>query len=113
MNGRIGFDDCSTWKPYNSEMREKHLSMVSAFVSSLPKSLNDKTLHARKLACMAENGICQLGKPRIGIFADRVRPDPLHCEVNAWQHILDLVYSESIRWNRFEKLIEILSARWC
>ncbi len=110
MNGRIGFDDCSTWKPYNSEMREKHLSMVGAFVNSLPKSLNDKTLHARKLAFMAENGIRQLGKPRIGIFADRVRPDPLHCEVNAWQHILDLLYSESIRRNRFEKFIEILSA---
>ncbi len=110
MNGRIGFDDCSTWKLYNREMREKHLSMVSAFVNSLPKSLNDKTLHARKLAFMAENGIRQLGKPRIGIFADRVRPDPLHCEVNAWQHILDLLYSESIRRNRFEKFIEILSA---
>ena len=110
MNGRIGFDDCSTWKLYNREMREKHLSMVSAFVNSLPKSLNDKTLHARKLAFMAENGIRQLGKPRIGIFADRVRPDPLHCEVNAWQHILDLLYSESIRRNRFGKFIEILSA---
>ena len=110
MNGRIGSDDSSTWKPYNSEIREKHLGMVSAFVNSLPKSHDEKALHARKLAFMAENGIRQLGKPRIGIFADRVRPDPLHCEVNAWQHILDLLYSESVRRNRFEKFIEILSA---
>ena len=32
---------------------------------------------------MADNGICQLGEPRIGIFAERVHPDPLHCEINA------------------------------
>ena len=46
--------------------------MVNAFVDNLPKNLNDKAIHARKLAFMAVNGIRQLGKPRIGIFADRV-----------------------------------------
>ena len=45
---------------------------------------------------MADNGIHQLGEPRIGIFAKRVCPDPLHCEINAWQHLLDLLYSKSV-----------------
>jgi hypothetical protein len=46
----------------------------------------------------------------LGFFADRVKPDPLHCEINAWQHILDLLYSESLLQRCFEKFIETLSA---
>ncbi len=44
MNGGIGFDDSSTWKPYNSEMhpKEKHLSMVSAFLIACQKALMTK-----------------------------------------------------------------------
>ena len=33
---------------------------------------------------MAEKGIRQLGPPRIGNFADRIMPKPLHLEVNSW-----------------------------
>ena len=39
-----------------------------------------------------------------------MKPDPLHCEINAWQHILDLLYSESVRRHAFEKFIATLSA---
>ena len=46
---------------------------------------------------MAENGIRQLGLPRIGHFADKLRPEPMHCEVNAWQHYIDLLYLEAVR----------------
>jgi hypothetical protein len=84
--------------------------MVNTYVAILPKKLSDKAMHAKKLSFMADNGICQLGKPRIGIFADRVKPDPLHCEINAWQHLLDLIYSEALRQGLFDKFIEILSA---
>ena len=38
------------------------------------------------LQVMAGNGIQQLGPPRIGQFANRLRPEPMHCEINAWQH---------------------------
>ena len=59
---------------------------------------------------MADNGIRQLGHPRIEMFAERVRPDPLHCEINARQHMLDLIYSESLQRNVFSTFIEVLSA---
>ena len=91
MGGSIGYDSADLWKPYTSIDREKHLEMVESYLATLPKNLSSSVIHSRRLAFMAENGIRQLGKPRIGVFADRVKPDPLHCEINAWQHILDLL----------------------
>ena len=109
MGGSIGFND-NLWQPYTCDIREKHLDMVNTYIATLPKKLSDKAMHAKKLSFMADNGIRQLGKPRIGIFADRVKPDPLHCEINAWQHLLDLIYSEALRRGLFDKFIETLSA---
>ncbi len=111
MSGTIGHSSTDVWKPYTSVDREKHLDMVNSYLATLPKQLSASTLHSKKLSFMADNGIRQLGKPRIGIFADRVKPDPLHCEINAWQHILDLLYSESVQRNAFDKFVEVLSAR--
>ena len=34
---------------------------------------------------------------RIGHFADKLRPEPMHCEINAWQHYIDLLYLEAVR----------------
>ncbi|CAB3999878.1 Hypothetical predicted protein [Paramuricea clavata] len=110
MGGSIGQSDVDLWKPYTMTEREKHPGMVDTYLASLPKSLSSPTVHSKKLAFTADNGIRQLGKPRIGIFADWVKPDPLHCEINAWQHILDLLYSESLLRCCFEKFIETLSA---
>jgi hypothetical protein len=110
MGGSIGHGSADLWKPYTSTDREKHLEMVESYLATLPKKLSYPVVHSKKLAFMAENGIRQLGKPRIGMFADRVKPDPLHCEINAWQHILDLLFSESVRRHAFEKFIAILSA---
>ena len=73
------------------------MDTVHTYLATLPKQLRGKAFHAKKLSFMAENGIRQLGKPRIGIFSDRVKPDPLHCEINAWQHLLDLIHSEALR----------------
>ena len=109
MGGSIGSSGC-LWKPYTSDVRDKHLSMVNKYVDTLPKGLSKKATHAKTLAFMADNGIRQLGKPRVGVFADRMRPDPLHCGINAWQHILDLIYSESLRRGLFRTFIQTLSA---
>ena len=89
---------------------QNHLSMVDTYLASLPKGSSPSTIHSKKLAFMADNDIRQLGKPRIGIYADRVKPDPLHCEINTWQQILDLIYCESVRRRVFDKFIETLSA---
>ena len=51
----------------------------------------------------------QLGKPRIGNFAERVKPDPLHCEINVWQNMLDVIYIESVERNLFNDFMEVLS----
>ena len=72
--------------------------------------MNESTRHDKMLGFMADNGIWQLGHPRIRIFAERVCPDRLHCEINAWQHILDLIYSESVQRNIFSAFFETLSA---
>ncbi len=110
MGGSIGHGDKDLWKPYIMNDRQNHLSMVDTYLTSLPKGSSPSTIHSKKLAFMADNDIRQLGKPRIGIYADRVKPDPLHCEINAWQQILDLIYCESVRRCVFDKFIETLSA---
>ena len=46
------------------------------FGNSLPSSLNGKQIHEKLLQFMASHGIRQHGEPRIGIFAERVHPDP-------------------------------------
>ena len=108
MGGSIG-SDSNHWMPYTNVVREKHLKELNQFIDSLPASTNDKSCHNKKLAFMAEKGMRQLGKPRIGVFAERVRPDPLHCEINAWQNILDAIYNESVQRNLFPQFITILS----
>lgn len=107
MGGSIGFTNL--WQPYVQDIREKHVNMVKTYLDSLPNTLSEKGRHEKKLAFMADNGIRQLGKPRIGIFSDGVMPDPPHCEINAW-HLLDLIYSESVQRGLFDKFVKTLSA---
>lgn len=57
---------------------------------------------------MAGNGPRQLGEPRIGEFANRQRPEPVHNEINAWQHILNLIYKEALQRNVIDLFLEIL-----
>ena len=110
MGGTIGLNGNDTWTPYTNDVHAKHAKKVDAYLKTLSPSLNITTRHSKMLEFLAENGMRQVGEPRIGIFAERVRPDPLHCEVNAWQHLLDLIYSESICRNVFDKFIKITSA---
>ena len=70
MGGSIGQGSADLWKRYTSTDRVKHLEMVDSYLASLPKNLSSSVVHGKKLAFMAGNGICLLGKPRIGMFAD-------------------------------------------
>lgn len=109
IGGCIGCEG-ELWKPYTNTVREKHVSDVSKFLNTLPTSLSEKRRHEKMLEFMANHGIRQLGEPRIGIFSEQVRPDPLHCEIKAWQNILDIIYYEAIQRGRFETLLDILSS---
>ena len=73
-------------------------------------SSSDVAKHERKLQYMADKGMRQLGPPRIGVFADRQRPEPLHCEINAWQQFLNIVYQESVQKNLFDQFVKVLAA---
>ena len=86
------------------EIRQKHIEQVNKYLATIPASTSKENKHARKLQYMAENGIRQLGYPRIGYFADRLRPEPMHCEINAW---LDLVYLQAVQRNRFNAFIGV------
>ena len=110
MGGSIGFAVTDTWKPFTNDIREEHVKLVKKYVSSLPAKLKEETKHAKKLAYMAGNGIRQLGPPRIGIFAERQLPEPLHCEINAWQQRLNIIYLESVQRDKFDDFINILGA---
>ena len=68
MGGSIGHSSADLWKPYVSSDCEKHLSMVNNYLATLRKDLSASVVHSKKLAFMAENGIRQLGNPRIGIL---------------------------------------------
>ena len=70
--------------------------------------LKEETQHSKMLEYMAENGIHQLGPPRIGIFAKRQRPEPMHCEINTWQQVLSIIYLESVRRDKFPDFIKVL-----
>lgn len=92
------------------ELRTSHIEKVNQFLASLPQTMSEKNRHTRKLQFMAENGIQQLGLPRIGQFADRPRPEPMHCEINAWQHYIDLLFLEAVNRKKFDTFVSFLGA---
>ena len=105
MGGSIGFGDGDTWVPYTNAVREKHVKLVQQFTSSLPATLSEKVKHEKILKYLAENGLRQLGRPPIGILAERQRPEPIHCEMNG-----HLIYIEYIRRGKFDYFVNILGA---
>ena len=50
-----------------------------------------------------------LAPPRIGQFSDRQRREPLHCEINAWQQILSIIYLEFVKRGMFDVFVRVLS----
>jgi len=92
------------------EMRIASTEKLDHFMASLPSAMSEKSRNTKKLQYMAENGIRQLGLPRIGQFADRLRPEPMHCEINAWQHYIDLLYLEAVHRSKFDTFVSVLGA---
>ena len=113
MGGSIGFSGSDTWKPYSNADRDRHVKMVKQFESSLKGAMSEKCKHNKKLEYMAQHGIRQLGSPRIGVFAARQKPEPLHCEINAWQQIINMIYLESVQRNMLDHFIRVLGAPVC
>jgi len=70
-NGRFGFGDGDTWQPYTNAVRKNHVKLVRQYTSSLPATVSKNAKHEKILQYLAENGLRQLGPPRIGIFAER------------------------------------------
>ena len=105
MGGSTGVGKDDTWKPSTMEMRTSNTEKVNNFIASLPPNLSEKNKNSRKLQFMTENGIRQLGLPRIGHFADKLRPEPMHCEINTWQH-----YIEAVKRGKFDHFVFALAA---
>ena len=51
---------------------------------------------------MADNGLRQLGIPRIGIYANLQKPEPLHLEINNWEHVIYVLYLEAVRKGKID-----------
>ena len=59
---------------------------------------------------MAENGIRQLGYPRIGKYSDLQRPEPVHTEIKSWGHLISVIYREAVKQNKINEVLAILAA---
>jgi len=101
--GSIGTDSNSTWEPPVYSKRLKEINQLNKFRSSLSTTLSDDAKHNKELEYMASKGIRQLG-----IFCDRQKPDPLHLEINSWQHVLNVMYLEAVRRSKFDQFNQTL-----
>ena len=68
--GTIGNSAPDTWTPPSKEKRERDLGKLDGFRKSVSSSLGSQQNHARDLEFMRENGLRQVGSPRIRHFAD-------------------------------------------
>ena len=110
MGATIGHTPSDTWKPPTMEQWEEDLRKLDEFRSFLSSTLSEKKKHEKELAFMAESGIRQLLYPQIGAFADQQRPEPLHNENNAWQHLLNVIYKEALKRGLEEEFLEVLGS---
>ena len=111
MGGTIGNDSNCTWQVPTQERRQEDLGKLQAFQKTFPKHLNPTQGHKKKtLGFMANNGFRQLKEPRIGEFAILQRPEPVHNEINAWQHIPNMIYKEALRETKWIYFLEVLSS---
>ncbi|PFX26930.1 hypothetical protein AWC38_SpisGene8401 [Stylophora pistillata] len=110
MGACIGHSFSDTWKPPSMEKRKADLLKLNQYRDSLSKSLSQAKKHEKELSFMAENGIRSVVYPRIGEFADRQRPEPVHTEINAWQHLLNVIYREALQRDLIEDFLEVLSS---
>ena len=105
--GQLEFSANDTWNPPSKETRDKHLHKLEEYRKTL-ENLDPKQKHKKVLSFMAENGLREIEEPRISIFANRVRPEPVHCEINGWQHLLNLIYQEGLRRDLVLSVLKVL-----
>ena len=69
------------------DSRLKEIAALNNFKSELKSTLKPARKHAKVLEFLAANGFRQLGNPIIRSYCDHQRPDPMHLEINAWEHM--------------------------
>ena len=106
--GSIGVTDDNRWKVPTMDSRLKEINAINKFKSELKSTLKPACKHAKVLEFLAANGFRQLGNPIIGSYCDLQRPGPIHLEINAWQHMLDLMYKEAVRSGLFETFVQTI-----
>ena len=110
MDGLLDYHLNAKWRIPNIESQKSEIEKLETFKRTLSVDITDELKHKKCLAFMSENGLRQIGEPRIGLFADRIKPDPLHLEVNNWTHCLNILYFEATRRDRFSQVCSTLKA---
>ena len=99
IGGKIG----DTWPVATSETRMQDLNQLNEFRKCLDtKILLKDNYHKKELSYMADNGLRQLGIPRIGIYANLQKPEPLHLEIRNWEHVIYVLYLEAVRKGKID-----------
>ena len=86
MNGTIGLSKDDTWAAPTAKSRREDLESLNSYRKTLNLTLTAETIHKKELQFMAENGLRQIGEPRIGPYANLQRPESLHLEVCIYYH---------------------------
>ena len=110
MNESIGHKETDKWHPPTEKSRTRDLKLLTDFRATLSKDLSEQVQHTRELDFMAKNTIRQFTEPIIGMrYASLLRPEPLHMEINAHEHLLNLIYQEADKRNKMEEFLNALS----
>ncbi|CAH1246497.1 Hypp7735 [Branchiostoma lanceolatum] len=106
VNGQIG----EAWQPWTHASRTVDAAKVQKFIATLPSTIAESTRRTKINNYLSSNRMRQLGTPRIGIYAELQRPDPLHAEINVAAHYLNLIYHEAVSRGSdcFSRFIDIL-----
>ena len=97
IGGTICNSDENTGPIPTSESREKELLLLNKYREKLDDQKLSKDAFHKELSFMANNR--QLGEPRIGEYANLQWPEPLHLEVNNWEHLLYVMYIVPLQKN--------------
>ena len=106
MNKSVGHKETDTWQPPTEESRTRDLKLLNDYRATLSDQLTDKARHDLELEFMAKNTIRQLREPVIGMYyANLLRPEPLHMEINAFEHLLNLMYQEADKQSKIDAFL--------
>ena len=85
-NGSLGDKESDTWHVWSEGERQKHVIAVEEKkVELASNNLSAKQQHEKLLQFLRENGMRALGKPRIDIYVNKLKPEVI-CQIVALQH---------------------------